>query len=81
MVILRHMATGNWLHSHLHRSPLSNNQEVSAYEGKDEGNFWEIQTDFMRGQPVRFKHVETDKYLGMSPNKFGHPIPQQHEVR
>ena len=79
-VILRHMATGNWLHSHHHQSPLSRNQEVSAYTGEDEGNYWQVQNDFVRGEPVRFKHVSTEKFLGVAPNKYGHPIPNQHEI-
>jgi hypothetical protein len=28
---IQHLKTGRYLHSHLHRSPLSNQQEVSAY--------------------------------------------------
>ena len=80
IVILRHMATGNWLHSHLHRSPLSGQQEVSAFDGKDDSNLWEVGNDFIRGEPVRFRHMQTGKYLGTSPNKYGHPIPNQHEI-
>jgi dolichyl-phosphate-mannose--protein O-mannosyl transferase len=80
VVILRHMATSTWLHSHDHKSPLSNNQEVSAYVGKDDGNFWEVQNDFMRAQPVRLKHVTTEKFLTMNSNKYSNPIPNQYEV-
>ncbi len=35
-VVIRHMATGQYLHSHEHRSPLSGNQEVSAYQHQDD---------------------------------------------
>ena len=80
VVILRHLATNTWLHSHEHKSPLSANQEVSAYVGKDEGNFWEVQNDFVRGQPVRLKHVTTDKFLAMNGNRYSNPIPNQFEV-
>jgi dolichyl-phosphate-mannose--protein O-mannosyl transferase len=80
IVVLRHMATNTWLHSHLHSSPLSNNQEVSAYQYKDDSNFWEVQNDMVRGEPVRLKHVATDKYLAMNPQRYGHPIPNQWEV-
>lgn len=79
-VILRHMATGMWLHSHHHASPLSHNQEVSCYAHKDDGNFWEVQGDFMRNEPVRLKHVTTEKFLSMQPQRYGNPIPNQHEV-
>ncbi len=80
IVILRHMATNTWLHSHEHKSPLTNNQEVSAYVGKDDSNFWEVQNDFVRGQPVRLKHVATGKFLAMNAQRYNHPIPNQYEV-
>lgn len=35
---LQHLETGKWLHSHSHRSPLSNNYEVSAFGKTDESN-------------------------------------------
>lgn len=35
---LQHLETGKWLHSHSHRSPLSNNYEVSAFGKADESN-------------------------------------------
>ena len=73
IVILRHMATGNWLHSHHHSSPLSGQQEVSAYSGKDEGNFFEVlpkgSESWERGKPLRLRHISTDKFLGMSANR------------
>lgn len=42
---LNHVETSKWLHSHLHRSPLTGNQEVSAYGGpaqSDTGDVWTI---------------------------------------
>jgi dolichyl-phosphate-mannose--protein O-mannosyl transferase len=73
IVILRHLATNTWLHSHAqHASPLSSSQEVSAYAFKDDSNFWEVQVpnEMIRGEPVRFKHVATDKFLAMNPHRF-----------
>ena len=34
---LRHANTKNYLHSHLHLSPLSRQQEVSCFDGEDSG--------------------------------------------
>ncbi|CAG8731310.1 12148_t:CDS:2, partial [Ambispora leptoticha] len=35
IIRLKHVDTGRFLHSHLHQSPLSQQQEVSAYDGQD----------------------------------------------
>lgn len=35
VIRLEHINTGKYLHSHLHQSPLSGQQEVSAYLGSD----------------------------------------------
>jgi dolichyl-phosphate-mannose--protein O-mannosyl transferase len=35
---LQHVATKKWLHSHVHQSPISQNQEVSCYGGADDSN-------------------------------------------
>ena len=45
---LQHAATRRWLHSHLFASPLSNNQEVSAFgsDGQsDTGDVWAVEWD------------------------------------
>jgi dolichyl-phosphate-mannose--protein O-mannosyl transferase len=66
---LKHAATGALLHSHNFASPLSGNQEVSAYEGEsnaddhwivypNDGEYW------MREQSVVFKHAVTGKVRG-----------------
>lgn len=39
---LQHLKTGRYLHSHLHRSPLSNQQEVSAYGEAGKGDTGKI---------------------------------------
>lgn len=41
IIRLQHLATLKNLHSHHFASPLSGNQEVSAY-GDDQGMFWKI---------------------------------------
>eukprot|EP01134_Creolimax_fragrantissima_P006077 CFRG6077T1 len=86
-VRLTHAQTNKNLHSHLHRSPLSRQQEISAYgidgEG-DEGDVWYVvcNTDnWMRGTQFSLKHVQTNTYV--STNKdygFGRPIEGQYEV-
>lgn len=70
------MTTRRNLHSHNYPSPLSNNQEVSAYgeEGVgDEGDRWKVvcstKNDYwVRNDPVRFQHVVTGKYDEHSPS-------------
>jgi dolichyl-phosphate-mannose--protein O-mannosyl transferase len=83
---LFHLATKRNLHSHLFQSPLSNNQEVSAFgengEG-DDGDNWVIdcEDDFWRrDEPVRIKHELTNKYLHITGDTYGRPINGQFEV-
>ena len=69
VVRLFHVTTRRNLHSHNYQSPLSNNQEVSAYgeDGVgDEGDRWKVvcttKNDYwLRADPVRFQHVVTGK--------------------
>jgi len=84
---LKHLNTGRWLHSHYYRSPLSNQQEVSAFDGSDSGDNWEVrcvdESDeyWIREKDVRFVHVNTQKFLTSSPHfQFRNPIPGQLEV-
>ncbi|KAJ2200036.1 hypothetical protein IW144_001326 [Coemansia sp. RSA 522] len=67
-----------------HKSPISSNQEVSGYDGRDTGDLWTVecsQEKWMRETPVVFKHVDTSKYLLSLPNKkFGQPISGHQEV-
>ena len=59
------------LHSHLHRSPLSGNQEVSAYGENgvgDSGDEWILETktsgdEWVRRDKVRFRHKDTGTHL------------------
>lgn len=87
IVRLQHMATLKNLHSHIFTSPLSNNQEISAYgndsgEG-DSGDHWEVICNgesWHRESKVQFRHIDTRKFLAMSGRSFGRPISGQMEV-
>ena len=67
VVRLQHMSTKKNLHSHHFSSPLSGNQEISAYgdqngEG-DTGDNWTVVCSgdyWERGTDVRLKHVDTE---------------------
>jgi dolichyl-phosphate-mannose--protein O-mannosyl transferase len=85
-VRLEHTTTKRNLHSHLFSSPLSRNQEVSAFgeEGEgDSGDNWVIVcegTYWERKGTVMFRHIDTDMYLGISDEAYGRPIHGQREV-
>ncbi|CAG2103698.1 unnamed protein product [Medioppia subpectinata] len=87
VVRLQHMVTSKNLHSHHFSSPLSGNQEVSAFGDKNGegdtgdnwtlvcgGDYWERDTDF------RLKHVDTEMWLSMSGHTYGRPIHGQMEI-
>ncbi|CAG9769161.1 unnamed protein product [Ceutorhynchus assimilis] len=84
---LEHVETKKNLHSHLFSSPLSGNQEISAYgdeqgEG-DSGDNWTVICSgdaWLRDDSVMFKHADTQMYLGVSGRSFGRPINGQLEV-
>ncbi|XP_046858091.1 stromal cell-derived factor 2-like [Xenia sp. Carnegie-2017] len=83
---LVHQSTQRYLHSHLFQSPLSSNQEVSAFGEHgvgDDGDHWSVicSTKYWnRSDKVRFKHTLTKKYLHISGATFGRPISGQSEV-
>ena len=83
---LQHLSTGKYLHSHLFSSPLSNNQEVSAFGENsvgDSGDNWRIVCDgdfWERGDEVAMKHSDTDAYLSTSGQAYGRPINGQLEI-
>lgn len=83
---LFHLSTRRNLHSHLFQSPLSNNQEVSAFGENgdgDDGDVWIIECDddyWRREEPVRIKHHLTKKYLHITGDTYGRPISGQMEV-
>lgn len=84
---LQHLTTKKNLHSHIFSSPLSGNQEISAYgddtgEG-DSGDHWEVicnEDSWHRDSKVQLRHVDTRKFLAMSGRSFGRPIAGQMEV-
>jgi dolichyl-phosphate-mannose--protein O-mannosyl transferase len=87
---LQHMATGRFLHSHRHQSPLSKNQEVSAFgdEGgalSDFGDNWSVElsakaNEWRLNSKIRLRHMATSAYLSTHDVTFGNPIPGQREV-
>lgn len=83
---LFHLATKRNLHSHLFMSPLSNNQEVSAFGDNgqgDDGDNWIIECDdtyWRRDSSVRIRHELTKKYLHVTGDQYGRPIQGQYEV-
>uniref|UniRef100_A0A336MWV8 CSON006643 protein n=1 Tax=Culicoides sonorensis TaxID=179676 RepID=A0A336MWV8_CULSO len=87
IIRLHHTTTNKNLHSHLFRSPLSGNQEISCYgdengEG-DTGDHWEVICSsewWERDSSIKFKHVDTQKWLGVSGRSFGRPISGQQEI-
>nr|CAD7443716.1 unnamed protein product [Timema bartmani] len=76
VIRLQHLGTLKNLHSHHFSSPLSGNQEVSAYgdEKVCDGQFWE------RDEGVMFKHLDTDAYLSATGRTYGRPINGQTEI-
>ncbi|KAG7254880.1 hypothetical protein CRUP_006915 [Coryphaenoides rupestris] len=83
---ITHMTTGRNLHTHHFTSPLSSNQEVSAFGEAGEGDdldVWSVQCDgvfWEREVAVRFAHVGTQVYLSVTGEQYGHPIRGQREV-
>ena len=71
-VSLEHVGTRKNLHSHLFRSPLSGNQEVSGFGENgfgDTGDNWVVECEskadkyWQRVAKVTLKHADTSKYL------------------
>lgn len=83
IVSFKHVNTGQNLHSHLHKSPLSGQQEVSCFSS-DTGDNWKIETAnggiWKKGDTVRLVHVDTGRFLHSHNFKYGHPIPNQQEI-
>ncbi|KAI8087341.1 MIR motif-containing protein [Thamnidium elegans] len=84
---LKHANTQGYLHSHNHQSPLSKQQEVSCYDGKDTGDNWKVTCSqsgdktWVRENQVQLIHEDTGAYLSsFTTYQFGHPIPGQLEV-
>jgi len=83
---LEHLTTHRNLHSHHFSSPLSNNQEVSAFGESgvgDSGDVWTVMCEgdfWSRDEKVMFKHKDTGSYLSASGHTFGRPINGQMEI-
>lgn len=87
VIRIKHLNTGKWLHSHHYRSPLSNQQEISAFDGEDSGDNWIVQCVdpkdkyWIREKNVRFLHKDTNVYMTSSQHfAFRNPIPGQLEI-
>jgi dolichyl-phosphate-mannose--protein O-mannosyl transferase len=71
-VRLTHLLTGKNLHSHEYRSPLTHQQEVSAFgqDGQgDGGDNWQVVcagTYWNSDQPFHLRHLDTGRYLAAS---------------
>lgn len=87
IIRLQHSTSKRWLHSHLFRSPLSGQQEVSSFGGvgeSDTGDNWRVELSskgpWKQGQDVQLQHVDTNAYLMSHAKKYGQPIAGQTEV-
>lgn len=83
---LTHVNTGRNLHSHYFTSPLSSNQEVSAFGEEGEGDSldeWTVLCGgavWERDESVRFRHTATEALLSVTGEQYGRPIHGQREV-
>ncbi|KAJ8261470.1 hypothetical protein COCON_G00171930 [Conger conger] len=83
---ITHANTGRNLHTHHFVSPLSGNQEVSAFGEDGEGDDLDVWTVVCSGalwgrdEAVRFKHPGTSVFLSITGEQYGHPIRGQREV-
>ncbi|CAG8495337.1 2776_t:CDS:2 [Rhizophagus irregularis] len=87
VIRLKHSGTNKFLHSHHHRSPISKQQEVSAFDGLDTGDNWKVicldksTTYWLREQKFQLLHVETSAYLFANEEYvYNNPISGQIEV-
>ncbi|KAK6644607.1 hypothetical protein RUM43_000874 [Polyplax serrata] len=86
IIRLEHLETKKNLHSHHFSSPISGNQEVSAYGTKgegDTGDHWIVLCHdkfWRRDSSIKLKHVDTDVFLAATGRTYGRPIHGQHEI-
>ncbi|WOH09936.1 hypothetical protein DCAR_0729397 [Daucus carota subsp. sativus] len=88
IIRLQHMRTRKWLHSHLHMSPISGNQEVSCFgddSNSDTGDYWRLEIEgsgksWRQDQKIRLRHVDTGGYLHTHNKKYNRIIAGQQEV-
>lgn len=70
VIRLTHVLTTKNVHSHLHKSILTGQQEVSAFGDNgigDEGDDWKVVCNgdyWERDRDVQFMHIQTIKYIG-----------------
>ncbi|KAE8732562.1 Stromal cell-derived factor 2-like protein [Hibiscus syriacus] len=82
-LILQHMRTRKWLHSHLHASPISGNLEVSCFGGESEsdtGDYWREVKDLEARSKDSLQHVDTGGYLLSHDKKYSRIAGGQQEV-
>mmetsp|Transcript_9244 Transcript_9244/g.28132 ORF Transcript_9244/g.28132 Transcript_9244/m.28132 type:complete len:227 (+) Transcript_9244:125-805(+) len=86
---LQHATTRKWLHSHKFQSPLTSQQEVSAFgsdDSTDGGDIWIISWGttgkiWKQDTKVKLQHRDTSMYLASYEQaRFGQPIHGQLEV-
>ncbi|XP_068312224.1 stromal cell-derived factor 2-like protein [Pyrus communis] len=88
IIRLQHMKTRKWLHSHLHASPITGNQEVSCFGGENEsdtGDHWRLTIEgsgktWKQDQRVRLQHIDTGAYLHSHDKKYTRIAGGQQEV-
>ncbi|KAK9808465.1 hypothetical protein WJX73_009004 [Symbiochloris irregularis] len=76
---LQHASTRKFLHSHHFESPLSGQQEVSAFGSdtdSDDMDIWQVDWDkgageWTQDQQVRLRHAHTGVYLASGPQRRG----------
>eukprot|EP01128_Nolandella_sp_AFSM9_P005354 TRINITY_DN2568_c0_g1_i1.p1 TRINITY_DN2568_c0_g1~~TRINITY_DN2568_c0_g1_i1.p1 ORF type:complete len:219 (+),score=42.95 TRINITY_DN2568_c0_g1_i1:155-811(+) len=86
-VRLLHVNTQKYLHSHGHQSPLSQQQEVSAFgNGRgDMGDNWVLhlmqgEKEWKRNAKVRLQHQSSHRYLEATDFTYRQPIHGQREI-
>ena len=84
---LTHLSTRRNLHSHSsYDSPLSQNQEVSAFGNQgegDNGDDWIVVCEnihWLRSEAVQLRHAVSGSYLAVSGQQYSRPIEGQLEV-
>ncbi|KAJ6233128.1 stromal cell-derived factor 2-like protein [Anaeramoeba flamelloides] len=86
IIRLEHLTTRKNLHSHQYKSPLSNNQEVSAFGQNsrgDSGDNFELVLEngkWYRDEEIILKHESTNSYLADSSIQYGKPVQGQTEI-
>mmetsp|Transcript_41327 Transcript_41327/g.104208 ORF Transcript_41327/g.104208 Transcript_41327/m.104208 type:complete len:217 (-) Transcript_41327:76-726(-) len=83
---LFHAASGKFLHSHLHSSPITRYQEVSCFGGESQSNSgddWIVVLKdpyWMQESKIRLEHADTHSFLHCTDNAYPQPIEGQLEV-